>query len=217
MIYVCELEIVEKPDGCFEGMLFGADETIKASSTKQVLERAVALIQEEVTWDLLRGLWDTRFPLGNQPVAGGRVITVATDVTVDTIPMVTVGQAAAMLRMDPADIELLCDVHVLGLWSVGQTLVDRRSVEEVLSDSFFSPRTLSLIVSAARALFADEGLNRTVAEEWLGDVVAEWRRGERAGLRLDVIRREILDRMDGADLLEADISAGDRRGDLVAS
>lgn len=136
-MYVCEFEFV--PDG--EGNVLcwpfwpGRQDGTFGVGWDDAVDMAADWLREMVLDLLMRGEDVPRFPLGNVPERGGRIVAVAVEASLRDVPAVTAKEAAGLLGVSDARVAQLCKAHQLDSWKVGRTrMVSVESVQARLSE-----------------------------------------------------------------------------------
>lgn len=133
-VFICDFELIDRGDrvvvlpvglaGATEG--FDFEDAVRMAAD-WLRETAIGYLVAEDEWPEL--------PLGTDATRGGRMVTLAVDVSLDQIPAMTAAEAARKLGVSTARIAQLCSAGLLESWKVGGTrMVSVDSVESRLAE-----------------------------------------------------------------------------------
>lgn len=131
MVYVCEFEFWDSPDGnvIASPLTFDGEGTFGTDTTDAV-ESAADWLCGVVDGHLIDGEPMPPMSFGHEPRHGGRVIAVAVSRELGDIPAMTAADAARELGVSRARVTQLCDAGLLESWRDGtRRMVSRDSVE----------------------------------------------------------------------------------------
>lgn len=137
-IRMCDFELVDKgqrvvayPVG-IEGVTEGYDfEDAVRMAADWLKETALDFLMREEEW--------TDLPLGTNATRGGRMVTLAVDVSLDQVPAVTAAEAARILDISTARVAQLCASGALDSWKVGGSRMVRLECVKERADAEVAP------------------------------------------------------------------------------
>lgn len=130
-VFICDFELIEYDgDGVFVAHPVGLPGATEGRGFKAAVEMAADWLRETALDFLMRGEKWPDLPLGTDATRGGRMVTLAVDVSLEQVPSVTAAEAARMLDVSTARVAQLCKAGLLESWKVGGTrMVSMDSVE----------------------------------------------------------------------------------------
>lgn len=131
MVYVCEFEFWDSPEGnvIAEPLTFDAEGTFGSDMEDAVLS-AADWLSGVVDDHLMDGAEMPPMSFGHEPTHGGMVIAVAVSRVLGDIPAMTAADAARELGVSRARVAQLCNAGLLDSWRDGtRRMVSRDSVE----------------------------------------------------------------------------------------
>ena len=130
MMYVCEFEFYES-EGCVLAVPFGLEGGTFGDSLDDAIESAADWLRETglVKLQNEETLESTGF--GHVPAHGGKVIAIAVDCDLSTIPSMSASDAARVLGVSTARVAQMCKAGSLESWKIGaRRMVSTASVRE---------------------------------------------------------------------------------------
>lgn len=131
MVYVCEFEFWDSPEGnvIADPLTFDAEGTFGSDMTDAV-ESAADWLAGVMDDHLIDGTEMPPMSFGHEPRHGGMVIALAVLRELGDIPAMTAADAARELGVSRARVAQLCDAGLLDSWRDGtRRMVSRDSVE----------------------------------------------------------------------------------------
>ncbi len=135
-MHVCEFEFVNDGDYVLCWPFWpGRQDGTQGEDFDDAVEMAADWLREMVLDYEMRGKRLPRFPLGNEPSRGGRIVTMAVEANLSDVPAVTAKEAAGLLGVSGARVSQLCKAGHLDSWTVGRTrMVSLESVRLRLAE-----------------------------------------------------------------------------------
>lgn len=130
MLYICEFEFYAS-DGCMLAVPFGLEGGTFGESLDDAVQSAADWLHETGLLRLQHGepLESTGF--GHEPQHGGKVIAVAVECDLSTIPSMSAADAARELGVSTARVAQMCKAGALESWKVGsRRMISTASVRE---------------------------------------------------------------------------------------
>lgn len=130
MIVIQEFEVYPDPEGGYAVEPCGLAGATEGDTYEEAVEMAVDWLRVHALAALERGAKFRGGGLGHVPSRGGTVVTLAVNVELSDIPVVTATEAAEMLGVSTARVAQLCRDGSLNSWKIGNTrMVSRDSIE----------------------------------------------------------------------------------------
>ena len=132
----CEFEFVQ--DGSFilcHPFWPGREDGTQGDGFDDAIEMSADWLRQMALDHLMSGEPLPQLPMGNDPVRGGRIVTIAVDASLSDIPSITASEAAGLLGVTDSRVSQLCRAGALDNWKVGRTrMVSLESVRLRLSE-----------------------------------------------------------------------------------
>lgn len=133
-VFICDFELVDD-EGRVVALPVGLDGATEGHGFEDAVRMAADWLRETAYGYLMADEEWPELPLGTDPKRGGRMVTLATDVSLDQIPSMTAAEAARTLGVSTARVAQLCNAQLLESWKVGGTrMVSVESVEARLAE-----------------------------------------------------------------------------------
>lgn len=133
---ICEFEFVQ--DGRFiECWPFfpGRVDGTQGEDFDDAVEMAADWLRIIVLDHLMKGEVVPKPPLENEPIRGGRIVTIAVEASLADVPAITAVEAAGLLGVSTARVTQLAKAGALDSWKVGRTrMVSIESVQLRLAE-----------------------------------------------------------------------------------
>lgn len=129
-VFICDFELVDHDDGTYVVYPVGLPGATEGHGLKDAVEMAADWLRETALGYLMAGDEWPDLPLGTDATRGGRMVTLAVDVSLEQVPAMTAAEAARTLGVSTARVAQLCKAGYLESWKVGGTrMVSVDSVE----------------------------------------------------------------------------------------
>lgn len=133
-IFICDFELLDRGERVV-ALPVGLGGATEGYDFTDAVRMASDWLRETAIGYLISGDEWPDLPLGTSPTRGGRMVTLATDVSLDQIPAVTAAEAARMLGVSTARVAQLVSANNLESWKVGGTrMVSVDSIEARLEE-----------------------------------------------------------------------------------
>lgn len=130
MLYLQEFEIIPDAEGGFVARPFDMDGATEGDTFTETLEMAADWLSSEINHRLLHGIEIQEASIGNQPQAGGQVVLIGVQTSLDAIARVSASEAAKELNVTPARVtQLLAAGKLEGFHEGRNSYVTRASLD----------------------------------------------------------------------------------------
>ncbi len=147
-VYMCDFELLDKGSRVV-AVPIGLDGATEGYDFEDAVRMAADWLRETALDFQMRGEEWPDLPLGTEPNAGGRMVTMAVDASLDQVPAMTAAEAARTLGVSTARVAQLCKAGHLESWRVGGTrMVSADSVEDRLAEDRGAGRPKKDLVTA---------------------------------------------------------------------
>ena len=134
-VFICDFELLDR-GRCVVALPVGLDGATEGLDFTDAIRMAADWLRETAIDYLISGDKWPDPPLGTEPTRGGRMVTLATEVSLDQIPAVPASEAARMLGVSTARVSQLVNAGYLESWKVGGTrMVSLDSIETRLDEN----------------------------------------------------------------------------------
>lgn len=117
-VFICDFELVARDERVVV-IPVGLDGATEGYDYRDAVRMAADWLRETALGYLVAGEEWPDLPLGTDATRGGRMVTLAVDVSLDQVPAMTAAEAARTLGVSTARIAQLCKAGLLESWKVG--------------------------------------------------------------------------------------------------